>query len=192
MCLQLGASVWAGLGVSETEWRGLIGLIEEQWAMGKYRVASRTLRLLPRYAHSNPESVGPITALLTRLAQTEELGRTANKVARSSSSIARNDLVNGLSHGLQVYEGLMADNPNANDLLRVFAAAHNSVLAAQAQQQPLNPFLRLKGREEPGEGDDGEEDDLEDHIWSDLYEIVVAGRKHVLSYILELVRFPII
>lgn len=87
---------------------------------------------------------------------------------------------------LQVYEGLMAANPHANDLLRAFANAHNSVLAAQAQQQPLSPFLRLKGRVEHGEGDE-EEEEFEEQIWSDLYEVIVAGRKHVLSYILELV-----
>jgi hypothetical protein len=65
------------------------------------------------------------------------------------------------------------------------------VIAAQAQQQPLNVFLRLRGREEEGEGDEDDEDrvqELEEQIWGDLYETVVAGRKHVLSYILELVR----
>lgn len=72
--------MWAGLGGQEIEWRGLVGLVEEQWALGKHRVASRMLRLLPSYAQLNPETMGPITALITRIAQTEELGRTASKV----------------------------------------------------------------------------------------------------------------
>jgi hypothetical protein len=90
----------------------------------------------------------------------------------------------------QVYEGLLAAHPHANDLLRAFASAHTSVIAAQAQQQPLNAFLRLRGREEEGEGDEDEDSvqELEEQIWGDLYETVVAGRKHVLSHILELVR----
>ncbi|ELR12580.1 uncharacterized protein ACA1_318870, partial [Acanthamoeba castellanii str. Neff] len=121
----IGTSLWSGLGVGEPEWRGLVGLIEEQWAKGQHRV----------------------------------------------------------------YEGLLAAHPHANDLLRAFARAHTSVIAAQAQQQPLNVFLRLRGREEEGEGDEGDEDrvqELEEQIWGDLYETVVAGRKHVLSHILEL------
>jgi len=42
-------------------------------------MASRYLHLLPRYTKLNPESMGPITSLLTKLIQTDELPRTASK-----------------------------------------------------------------------------------------------------------------